>query len=84
MPEGRCEWLFYVMSSVVLVDVCRVAAVQRQSFTLISKKGYLYKTGTDRTGWKRRYCCLDQHRGFEYFRTEAVSPSNSTCTPSSL
>jgi hypothetical protein len=37
---------------------------------LISKKGHLYKTGNDRTGWKRRWCTVDQFRGLEYFRSE--------------
>ena len=39
----------------------------------ISKKGFLYKTGSDRAGWKRRYCTLDRFRGFQYYKTETVS-----------
>ncbi|CAI8051664.1 Arf-GAP with Rho-GAP domain, ANK repeat and PH domain-containing protein 1 [Geodia barretti] len=37
---------------------------------VVTKKGHLYKTGNDRTGWKRRWCTLDQFRGVEYFRSE--------------
>lgn len=50
----------------------------------MSKKGHLYKTGTERTGWKRRYCTLDQFRGFEYFKTETVSFSVKSFMPPSL
>ena len=38
----------------------------------INKKGYLHKTGSDRQGWKRRYCTLDNYRGLEYFKSETV------------
>eukprot|EP00731_Ephydatia_muelleri_P030729 Em0022g243a len=37
---------------------------------MISKKGYLYKTGSDWAGWKRRYCTLDFIKGFRYYKTE--------------
>jgi hypothetical protein len=36
----------------------------------INKKGYLQKTGSDRQGWRRRYCTIDCFRGLEYFRSE--------------
>lgn len=38
----------------------------------ISKKGFLYKTGSDRAGWKKRYCSLDKFRGFQYYKSETV------------
>ena len=38
------------------------------------KKGYLHKTGSDRQGWKKRYCAIDGYRGLEYFKSESVSP----------
>ena len=44
----------------------------------INKKGFLYKTGSDRAGWKRRYCTLDKFRGFQYYKTETVSTYNPT------
>jgi hypothetical protein len=44
----------------------------------ISKKGFLYKTGSDRAGWKRRYCTLDKFRGFQYYKTETVSTACTT------
>ena len=44
-----------------------------QSPPPVSKKGNLFKTGSDRSGWKRRYCSLDKFRGFEYFKAEGVN-----------
>ena len=37
------------------------------------KKGYLHKTGSDRQGWRKRYCAIDGYRGLEYFKSESVS-----------
>ena len=39
----------------------------------VSKRGYLHKTGSERVGWKRRYCTIDNFRGLEYFKSDTVS-----------
>ena len=44
---------------------------------IVSKKGYVFKTGSDRTGWKRRWCTVNQFRGIEYFKSETVRASES-------
>ena len=37
----------------------------------ICKRGSLWKTGGDRTGWKKRFCTLDSD-SFKYFKDESV------------
>ncbi|XP_019855675.1 PREDICTED: arf-GAP with Rho-GAP domain, ANK repeat and PH domain-containing protein 1-like isoform X2 [Amphimedon queenslandica] len=48
-----------------LVDINNDSSIQT-----ISKRGYLHKTGSERLGWKRRYCTIDNFRGLEYFKTD--------------
>ena len=67
------SYIFPATGDVDLNVVVVVCTTQRRSFNAVSKKGFLFKTGSDRTGWKRRYCTLDKFRGFEYFKNEVVS-----------
>ena len=58
----------------IYMDLC---VFQEAQVPPISKKGFLHKTGSDRSGWKRRYCTLDKFRGFQYYKSDTVSQSYS-------
>lgn len=64
-----CECVYvcmYLYSLLAAMCAYRYFVSIQEAAAPISKKGFLYKTGSDRAGWKRRYCTLDRFRGFQY------------------
>ncbi|XP_065883972.1 uncharacterized protein [Dysidea avara] len=46
----------------------------------VNKQGYLFKTGSERTGWRKRYCSLDK-TGFKYYTYITNMNYRSSITP---
>ena len=69
-----CVYVYVSICSLLtaILTYCYFMLIQ-EAAAPISKKGFLHKTGSDRAGWKRRYCTLDRFRGFQYYKTETVS-----------
>jgi hypothetical protein len=49
----------------------------------IHRRGYLSKTGGDRTGWKKRFCTLNSD-GFRYYKDESCSEEQGVINPSDM
>ena len=68
----------YVDSGLGVILSCAGPSLLKELDLRICKRGYLWKTGGDRTGWKKRFCTLDSD-SFKYFKDDSVSCAIVVC-----